>query len=250
MPLANALVARGHNVTYIAAVGAEESNPLIKDIIPLKLKTYIEEQILADFNVDTRLNNEMPHMCLEIPHINYDSCEAAIAGPEIKEWLATGPKVDLIFGDIVFECAVGLAYKLNAKVAIFNTVSYWSRYTDLLGLPDESNSAFGWTIPFYKEWSPLKSFASRVINTLSTVFEHYNNRLRTDRFMALLKEHLQLPEDMPDMSVLEKDISLVMSAGNFATEHQRSLPPMFVSVAGLHVKDEVSPLAPVCHHQL
>jgi len=244
-PLALELLKKGHNVTYLSSVEAIKPNPAIKDIIPQQMKTYIEDLLMSDFDVQNRIDGDMPFMPFNIPGYTYTSCELTLASAEVQEWLASRPKVDLIYTDFVHECALGLAHALDAKVAIVNTLSYWPKYSDILGSADESSTIGSWIFPFFNGYKPKESFISRVANALLPLGELFLYRfIYEPKYAKLFTKYLMKPEDVsfPDMRQLEERIDLILELGNFLNEHPRSLPPMVISAPGIHVEEKVKPL--------
>lgn len=74
MPLANALVERGHDITYIAPVNAEKPNPKMHDIVPQSLAEYVDEMMNTDMYLE-RTNNAGEKQFLTFSQISTESCD-------------------------------------------------------------------------------------------------------------------------------------------------------------------------------
>jgi len=241
VPIAYGLTARGHNVTFITPqLPKMKSDSRIIKILPEKLLTFMDSTIGAEFDIKSRISKKRSLLPFIVDTLGKISCEIILNSPEFEEWMSTEPQVDLIYADILPECALGLGLKLNSKVAVFNTLPFYVKYLDAFGVQDESNAVGNFEIPGFDR----TSFFHRVGNELFNLLYFAINKFHKLSYRSLLKDNLQL-KDVPDMDTLYKNVCLVMSAADVVSEHQRSLPPMFVNVGGTHLKDDVQPLRQV-----
>ena len=94
------------------------------------------------------------------------------------------------------------------------------------------------------------NFWERIQNTLGPLMEYFERQLwYYPKLDAIFKEALGLAE-MPLMSDLERDTSLIFANTHFTEEFARSLPPMYVSVGGMHCEDSSQELTPVINNEL
>lgn len=239
MPLANALVSRGHTITYIAPMPAIVPNPKMLDIVPKTFKVVNDASINQEFNVNVRVDKQTPNLFSMFDKVSAVTCESLLNSEEFQQWMSTSPKIDLIVADLVVDCGVGIAYKLGAKFIFYNTVPFYGKMLDLFKLPDESLTTY-----CDHSYAPSMSFWERVKNTLLPLGWAYFENKNRPYLESVLKNGLNIT-DLPSIYDLYENISLVMLTGNYVSEQPRSLPPMFVSVPGLHIKENHEPLPKV-----
>lgn len=236
MPLANALISRGHNVTYIAPMSAETPNPKMLDIIPETFKTFVDNSLNAQFDVTVRIAKETPNLFTMFDQLFAQSCEVLLTSLEFQAWLKTSPKIDLVVADLVPDCGVGIAYKLNAKIILYNTVAFYGKMVELFKVPDEALTTY-----CDQPYKPAMSFFEKIKSTLLPLGWAYYEHKNVPYLESVLREGLNITK-LPSIYELYQNISLIFLTGNYVTEQPRSLPPMFVSVPGLHLKRNRDPL--------
>jgi len=91
--------------------------------------------------------------------------------------------------------------------------------------------------------NPLSLF-QRIKTTLASLVNHIATRRMWRQIEDLFRKHLAV-EEVPTIGEMMKNVSLVLSNGHFLEEHRRPLPPNFVSVPGIHVKETHSRLPEV-----
>lgn len=218
---------------------AEHPNPKIRDIVPQSFKDFIDVVLVKNFNVKLRVEKQTPNLFSVFDQMSAQSCEVLLNSKEFKNWMLETPKIDLIIGDLVPECALGIAYKLNAKFILYNTVAFYGKMLDMVQVPDESLATY-----CDNPYKTTMSFFERVKNALTPLAWSYYLNKNIDYYERILKTGLEL-DYLPSLYDLQQNISLVFSTGNFISEYSRSLPPMFVSIPGLHLKTSKKPLSKV-----
>jgi len=240
-PIAEALSARGHNVTYIAPFYSKEPNPNITEIVPVQLAKWVDKVVNQEFDITMRIKKSMNRMFNVFFMVGYDGCEAVYTSQEFKDWLKQNPRMDLVIVDHVLpECGIALAHKLGAKYATFSTLPAIPYEFDAFGYVPESSAIPEMEIDNYTPTAPM-GFITRVSNALmSLIFRarHYLYSFKIDKF---IREALQ-DADMPFIADLVSNVSLVFYTGDLFSDYPRALPPNFVNIAGTHCKESTKDL--------
>ncbi|XP_021953673.1 UDP-glucuronosyltransferase 2B31 isoform X1 [Folsomia candida] len=231
MPLADALSSRGHNITYIAPMRVEGVNPKIRLIVPESFAMFVKYILNLASDPTAAIQNKPPPPFTSFDKSYAQSCQVLINSVEFQAWLIATTKIDLVVTDVTPDCGVGIAYKLNAKIIMYSTLPFFAKFTDLFTLPDEALGT-SYDLPFRTD---SITFIDRIKSTLLPLGWAYETYQVAPFLESVLQEGLKI-EKMPSIYDLYKNVSLVLMAGNFITEQARSLPPMFVSVPGLHLK--------------
>ncbi|CAL8100661.1 unnamed protein product [Orchesella dallaii] len=233
MPLAEALSKRGHEVTFLSPFYPKEPNANITEIVPEKLAKYIDETINRVFDINLRVQNTMEQLSVVMYQLGNDACEALYKSSKFKSWLKKTNKVDLLIIDNCFpECAIGLAYKLGAKYAFFSTTTVVGNEYDSVGFLPEGSA-----IPQVEIHSPNPpmNFLGRVSNELMILRWRWSHFQYAKKIDSMIRKSLLVPE-MPYIEDLFRNVSLVLHTGDTVTDYPRTLPPLYVNVAGIHCK--------------
>ncbi|CAL8071161.1 unnamed protein product [Orchesella dallaii] len=233
MPLAEALAKRGHQLTFLSPFYPKEPNVNITEIIPQKLEKYIDETLNKELDINLRVQKKMDKLSYILYELGKGACDALYKSPEFKRWLLKTTKVDLIIIDNRFpECGIGLAYKLGAKYIIFNTVTVFAHEYFALGFLPESSAVPELEINSPK---PPMNFLGRVSNEIMTLGWRWSHLQYSKIMDSMIRKRLLVP-DMPYIEDLYRNVSLVLHTGDYVTDYPRTLPPLYVNVAGIHCK--------------
>lgn len=238
-PLVDKLVKKGHNVTFFSCFPPKKPNPLVTEITP--------EHLMKDLGFDMDLLNIRAtegskgtdklwqnYIKFAITH-----CNSVFSNPELVDWI-NNASYDLVIINAFFnDCAYGLVFKFKAPYIIYGTTSAFGLWSESYGFPDENYPEF--TLHY-----PLEmTFIQRVINALKPLSWHWNrNYYMFPQIEEILKNGLQL-KDMPSLSEIEQNVSLVLMNIHHSQEFARSLPALFVEAGGMHCSDEIKPLPKV-----
>jgi hypothetical protein len=234
-PLATALEARGHKITMISVTNPPAIHPNITYIIPQNCKKKFEALIDSDFELKNRLSGLSIPLFLVGPYIKYIILDALYDSPEFMDWLESTEKVDLVFADSIPDIPAGVAYKLKAKSILLDLLPL--TFLETFGGPTEMIS----TVEFS---TPQLTFGQRVMATVVSGISRFCQKLGWIWMDHINRRKLKT-EEFPSLQDLNSNYSLVMYNGHFLEERKRALPPNYVSVPGLHVKDTHSPLSKV-----
>lgn len=241
-PLAEALAARGHKVSYIAPMYPKQLNPNITEYVAKEHAEFIQAFINADFEVNLRVNRNLEKMVNILFDLAVTGCEILYKSPEFKAFLQKNPKVDLLILDNCFsECGIGIAQKTGAKYMVFGTVAHLAYEYDAFGYLPQSS-----VVPELEVFPPTPpmSFLDRISNTFMSLrwrWEHYKYNAKIDN---LIKDVLKVPQT-PPMEELIRNVSLYLTTSEVITDYPRTLPPMYINVAGIHCKSSENSLPPV-----
>ncbi|ODM95812.1 UDP-glucuronosyltransferase 1-9 [Orchesella cincta] len=241
-PLAEELVKRGHEVTFLSPYYPKEPNPNITEIVPQKLAEYIVKELDKDFEINLRVQHKMDQLKDKVYDLAYGACEALFKSPEFKKWLKKTNKVDLVIIDNCMpDCGIGVAYKLEAKYALFSTVTVIGHEYDTIGFLPETS-----VIPeleVYSQNTPL-NFLERVSNEVNTLRWRWAHLQYSRKADLLIRKSLNVPK-MPFIGDLFTNVSLVLYTGDTVTDYPRALPPLYVNIAGIHCKTPEKSSLPV-----
>jgi len=240
-PLAKALESKGHSISYISVVEPPEKHPNISVFIQETTKRKLYS--LFELSLSFSSRSSMPFMSLYLifPALQGIVSQALFSSEEFQEWISSDPEVDLIIVDSFVEFGLRLANRFRSKLVIFATSTFMAELLENSGVPEEVMSTADH--PFRLQdassfYSRFKYEVSRLVNSLILpigrywVSWNYKQYVDPEYSSSSLKEQL-------------KNVSLVMHNGFEFEGYQKSLPPNFVGVGGIHIKETNSPLEKV-----
>lgn len=230
-PLAEQLAERGHNVTYIFPLKKRVgSHPKVEEIIPQNVVDVLMH-FLGDFDINFRLNNTVNQFYMETFGKAFEMCELFYDSPDVQEWLGRpGLHYDLVIYDTAMgECVFGLVHKFKAKHILFAPVIPPFIYDGLGFLPETSYIPSN--VGFHNKPREM-TFFGRVKSTLAPLIWRLGYVNMLTRFESLLQNKLNTT-DMPPISEMQKNTSLVLANVHFVEDYALSLPPLFIPTSGL-----------------
>ena len=246
-PYVEKLAATGHEVTFVQPYPPKKPNPNVTEFYPQSMLnsggSFVENINLLKL----RLEGGKPAVDAILKSLMDEGvtlCSKFLNAPETKEWISKSKFDIVVVDDLMNECGYGLAYKFGAKTILFSGShpTPW-RYDPFGILLETSWIPDGLSAPEI----PL-SFWDRVKNTFGPLILYAVKQfIYYPKLDKVFQETLGLP-DMPSVSELERETSLMFVNSHFSEEHARSLPPLFVPVGGLHLGDASQKLTPVRSH--
>jgi hypothetical protein len=238
------LESKGHNVTFISVVPPPESSvpSNITIIVPQHAKEACNSLLNSRFGLDVRLSGVHIPLFMAIPYLKFLVCDAFLSSPDIQEWIDHASEaggVDLIIVDGAPECSVGLAHKLRSKQIVLYPICITFDLSQYLGPPLEMVSSF--ELPSN---NPL-SFFQRVKIILASLVNEVSRPILFYWIDGLFQKHLKLKDNPNIQQLIRNNISLVLHNGHFLEQQKRSMPPNFVSISGVHIKETTNPLSKV-----
>jgi len=212
---------------------------LIKEFAPKAGCDYIKS--IFTVGIDHGKNRELgKHQGVWdiIPILGMGICDVLLKDPETLEWIKNS-KFDLVVIDsLANDCGIGLAYLFNAKHMIFGTTSLYMWHADSYGIFPETS----WIPDMQYHPTIPMSFMQRLSTTVRAARWHlYRDWYMLPYLEKLFKKSFAVP-NMPSIRELEKNVSLVLMNTHYSEEFGRSLPPLVVSVGGMHCDDPKKPL--------
>lgn len=236
-PLAEKLVDRGHEVTFLAETKSAETNdPRISEVD----FSEIFEQI-ASRNVNLG-SDAIAKRLAEGRHHNHlmkgtiwwdiivDAANAFFTNPEFVEFVNTS-NYDLIVVGTIKEIAAVMAHQMYAKIIWMNTGGALHHVdAETMGLPIESN----W-LPSFALGSPYWFIPDHMYTSVNTFWEYMRYYWYCLRKMDAIIER-NLGKDIPPLEELLRNIDLILLNERFPYSYPRSLPPYIIPVGGMHVR--------------
>jgi len=241
-PLVEALASRGHNVTFIQPFPPKAPNPKVHEFYPEELgdlwATENEDgtvEASGDFGLLLSRIQKGP-LAVQLDMYTYHpivllACTKFLSTPTTTKFIQDN-SFDLVVIDSIFNnCGYGLAHKWGSKTILYSptapTGAWAIEINGFLGM-DEPSWIPDQVVPFQ---TPM-SFVERVLTTTSAIVAHLRTHwLYHPQLDSMLRTKLNMPE-MPSVSELMRETSLVLYNSHFSEELARSLPPMFVSGIG------------------
>lgn len=253
-PLAEALAEKGHQVTYITPYAPKHPNPKITEIVPKKMSEFVDATLNAELDINLRIQHKMANLIDIIFMLGSEICKSLYASDEFKVWLdqavkntnSSKNKIDLFIIDnsaAIPECGVALAYKLKAKHIIIDTIPQMAHEYDIFGFSPETASVP--ELEMYLPQGETMTFMERVTNAITSIKYYYAFEEYYQSMDKIIRESLDL-HDMPFIGdVVKWNTSLIFYTGDQITDYSRSLPPLYVNIAGIHAKSSNKPLPEV-----
>ena len=227
-PLVEALAEKGHRIHFLSPFPPNETHPNVTEIQPPHLVDLMNES--WGNVIERRRDKTYEKIWTEIREKGIKACNAVFADRETRDFLKDS-QFDLVIVEALYnECGVGLAYYYGAPFIMYvaGSINIWQ--PDAHGYFPETS----WVPDVTKDYPLEMTFLQKVFNTLNPVYwhfaRHWHDFIEMDK---ILWSVLQIRK-MPPLEELEKNVSLVLYNNHFSTEFPRSLPPLYVSVAGMH----------------
>jgi glucuronosyltransferase len=227
--LLKALTARGHDVVVVSHFPL--SNPMenYTDISVFCSMPSLHNVLNVSANQDIDNTVQFPLFMFE--H-NTESCEMVFKHQNIGTLLKSDEKFDLIINEIFgCDCCLGFVHKFNAPhIALVSCVLFpW--VNDRTANPD--NPAY---IPsYFTEYTDRMSFWERLMNVLHNEvvkwWYYYYSELPTYRINSKY-----FGDDLPHLSVIARNVSLILVNSHFSINQLRPTVPAVVEVGGLHIQ--------------
>lgn len=235
-PLAVKLADLGHEVSFLAAVKPEKTDPRIAEInLKEPFARVLEQNVeLGVDSVAERLKGRHHEHLMQGTvwwDVLINAADAFLSNNDFVEFVTT-KHYDLIVGDFTGkELAVVMAYKMNSKVIWLNTGGAMSSFeAETMGLPIESH----W-LPNLELGSPYWFVPDHVYSTLNALAwygSYYWYCL--SKLDQLVQKNLD--KSVPSIDRLLQNIDLLLLNERFPYTYPRSLNPFAIPVGGMHVR--------------
>jgi glucuronosyltransferase len=242
-PLIEKLAEKGHNITFFSPYPSRNPpDPKFKiiDIVPKNLSRDLG---LANIDFLQIRLEKGPQGASDLWDDYFESgirgCKSLMENPEVIEWVRTS-SFDLVVFDLLWnECGYAFMDHFKAPRIDYSPSSLFPWLQESFRIPEEN-------VPDMQYFPPLEmTFVQRVQNLLRPLYwrwKKYSEMFPVEEEMA--KKAFGLSQ-APNYDEIEKNVSLVFVSDHHSIDFPRSLPPLFVNVAGIHCRDEIKPLPKV-----
>ncbi|KAJ9601562.1 hypothetical protein L9F63_000305 [Diploptera punctata] len=234
------LANRGHQVTMISHFPEKEK---IANYTDIQIKTTMVDVLGSKGSADRHFEEddtgviEKIRMTLDFLYrVNVITCDMMLEEESVKRLIRdSDAKFDLVVIEAFFnECFLGFVHKFNApliQVCTFGGM-YW--LDDWFGNPH----AFSYVPFIFSPFTDKMVFGERLFNAVAgTMMNIGRNYVYLPRQDAVMKKHFGFLENLPSLSELECNTSLLLINHHFSISYPRPLMPNMVQVGGLHVKN-------------
>lgn len=227
--LLKALAARGHDVVVVSHFPL--SNPM-ENYTDISVFGSMPSMYNAlNVSVVQDLFNIVQFPLVMFGH-NTKLCEMFFKHRNIDTLLKSDEKFDLIINEIFgCDCSLGFVHKFKAPhIALISSVLYpWVNNR----IANPENPAY---IPsYFTEYTDRMSFWERLINTVHNEvvkwWYYYYSELPTYRIGSKY-----FGDDLPSLSVIARNVSLILVNSHFSINQLRPTVPAVVEVGGLHIQ--------------
>lgn len=228
-PFVKELAARGHQVVVVSHF--PQKYPVIN---------YTDISLVGSLTIDAKDRVDLQSISgiaalktavKEITQI-WESCEKMLSFHTVQELLKSDEKFDLVITEtFITDCFLPFVHKFKAPhVAISSCILFpWSN--DRMGSPD--NPSY---IPTIGTWfSNQMSFSERLINVIANVALKVIYSV-TEGIVTEGHVHKHVGNDVPSLSDIARNTSLLLVNTHFSLNRPRPLVPGIVEVGGLHLK--------------
>lgn len=225
IPLIEELGKRGHNITMVSPVKAMKEMKNVKELFTLDVEKIFEANNFDAFDAKAKGQTVDPVKMMEMI---YQTCNQTYDLPLIKD--LQKEKFDLIIlQPFMNDCVLGLVYRLNAPFILFTPSSIPSMLVTSVGGSFPSSITphplLGYSVPM--------SFKERMINFgVENLINVFKNLIFIPKFENLYKE--KLGNDVPSISEILANASLVLSNGHFSIAAPKPYYPDVIDVGGIH----------------
>ncbi|CAG7727563.1 unnamed protein product [Allacma fusca] len=233
-PYVEKLASLGHNVTFLSAFPPKNPNPNVTEFHPQVLQNFMFKAFGSESDIiKIRARGKHPDMWKDLENIGMDMCDVLMKDPHYVDFIQS-KHFDLVVIDPLHnECAYGVVQYHKSKFVIFGTSHPAMWLWEMFGIQPETS----WIPDMAVAYPQEMSFVERFANTLIPLWWYFGKIFfMYPRIEAAVNEGFNLHgKDRLRIRDLEQNTSLVFSNSHFSVDYARSLPPMFVLVAGLHL---------------
>lgn len=229
-PYIKSLASRGHEVVVVGFYPQKQPIPNYTDVIVEEAVGGLNPGSGLSIDSVSDLFNPVTNV-IKLAEFGPLTCKAVLAHPEFIKVIKSDQKFDAVIHDVFHtDCFLPLAKKYGAvSIGVSTSVLMpWANYP--LGNPD--NPSY---IPnLFTPYSDRMNFMERTINSVSLMLFkviYYFKSYHPSQEIA--QQHFG--QDVPDLDILARNISLVLVNSHFSLNSPRPLVPGVVEVGGMHI---------------
>jgi glucuronosyltransferase len=168
-------------------------------------------------------------------HMGEAVCDHVLQEENIQKLIHSKDQhFDLVIVEaFVNECFLGFAHKFKAPIVQICPYGGGNFMGDWVGSP----SPYSYVPDEFLEYRDKMNFWERVHNTIVSTLKHVGRQLiHIPKQNAIMHRHFNYTDNLPHVSALEYETSLLLVNSHFTLSYPRPLMPNHVEVGGMHVK--------------
>lgn len=230
-PLLKKLANKGHNVTVVSHFPQKTALLRYKDVsLEGTEASFVECFSFQEFSYTHLMKYYEP---LYLAELGRNSCERAFHSENLLEFIKTDKQFDVIITEFFnSDCMLAFVHKFKAPLIGIgsNTIMSWMN----MRFGNIDHPAY---VPSnFLDHTDKLSFIERVENAMMNVFSKFVYYYYIDRpTYDIVKPYFG--EDLPQLSDIAINASLMLSNSHFSLFTPRPLVPSVIEVCGLHIED-------------
>lgn len=228
-PLMKGLALKGHNVTVISHFPQKKLLERFADVSLSGTETpYIECFAFQDLPQGRLVKYYEP---IFLARIGRESCKKAFESTKLLDFLKTEARFDLIIAEFFnSDCLLGFVHKFKTPLIGIGSNSLMSWMNMRFGNIDHP----AYVPNNFLDHTDDLSFWERVENTLMNIFSQFAYYYLIEKpTYEIVKPYFG--EDLPRLSDIAFNASLMMTNTHFSLSRPRPLVPNVIDVAGMHI---------------
>lgn len=221
------LAKRGHNITIISHFPEKEPPKNYNDISLAGSIKILEDDMPIDRSYMTVLQ-----VGVFLTTSGKENCEVMLANKDVQNMIKQKPKYDVVVVEVFnSDCALGIAYKLNAPVVGITSHILMPWHYNRLGIPyNPSYVSF-----HFLEGGTKPTFIQRLERV---VFDAYFKTLYY--FVSQRNDQNTLAryfDDIPPLEDLAREMKFLLLYHNFVLTGSKLFPANVIEIGGYHVQE-------------
>ena len=225
-PLYKALADRGHNVTVVSPVHPKGNYTNVREIVPVPY-----DDLIPDFPnpFERRKSGRLTTTMAANVNLLLPACERIYSVPEFVDLI--NHKFDLVFlNGFANDCFAGVVYKIGSPFIMMVSMAPPNYIASLVGNHLPPSFVPFTMLPFTDEMNLIQRTANFVMNVAvgGIMWWSYGS------LDEIARKHLG--SDLPSISEIEKNVSMILTNSYFPLTYSRPLLPDIVEVGGMHCR--------------
>ncbi|CAD6993942.1 unnamed protein product [Ceratitis capitata] len=227
--LADGLIRRGHQVTFVSGFEANGTRLTIKEVAPKPLVNYIRNYMNVDL-VGARFAGKSPIPVWRALRYAAEVCNAFFSDTKtIDSLLAESFELAILDGAFP-ECALGLVYRLGVPFLYINTVGFYTGSLAQVGNPN----MYAVTPHVFTALTQTMNFFERFQNFFTHLLAELLHKYCTAQLHAALQTHLG--HHIPHPYTLARNVSFILQNGHASITYPRPYYPHVAEIACIHCR--------------